>query len=84
MLYRCRLLLYSGRYGATNRWYQEFKLLHGDYFEKSFQRVREQVSTLSTLKNIVLGVVILKMNCICYFCALFQGGLVQLSLIYQN
>jgi hypothetical protein len=53
MLYRCRLLLYSGRYGATNRWYQEFKLLHGDYFEKSFQRVREQVSTLSTLKNIV-------------------------------
>ena len=37
-LFQCRLLLYLSGYGVTNRWHQEFKLLHEDYFEKRFQR----------------------------------------------
>lgn len=49
--------------------------LHGDYFEKRFQQVRGQVSTPSTLMKIALGVAILKMKCICYFCALFPKRL---------
>jgi hypothetical protein len=65
-----RLSPFLTRLGRIKKWCPEFKRSLGGYVGRRFQRERGQVDTPNPLKKVALDVIIRKIKCINYSCAL--------------